>query len=111
MDNTFSETRNDWSPQFQTAPADEKVYNVPWERELTGGAGPNGESLSLNTGRYGDEGILQSVIGEIKRARAQRLESLSITNINEIFKVGEIDSPSFSIDSNGVRTSGVYLNG
>lgn len=111
MSNTFSETRDDWSPQFQTAPAEEKIYNVPWERELTSGASASGESLSLNTGRFGDENILQVVVKEIKNARAQRLESLSITNINEIFKVGEIDSPSFSVDSDGVRTSGVYLNG
>lgn len=107
-----SEEREDWNPQFSTFPSNQKIENIPWEKTLnTGAISGSGDNLSLRGGRFSDEGLLQAAAREIKNARQSRQKSLSITNINEIFKVGQIDAPSFSIDSNGVKTSGVYLNG
>jgi len=105
-----NEVREDWNPQFQTIPPEERVINNPWQRKI-GTESPGRENLSLRAGRFVDDSTAAAVANEIKQARAQKKKSLAITNINEIFSVGEIDAPSFSIDVNGVKTSGVYLNG
>lgn len=114
---TEDETRMDWEPEYTTAPTSYKVYNIPWmDRVSSLGSLPlpskiPGETISISAGRFNDYNSLKSVATEVIKANNKRKKSLSVTNINELFKVGEIDAPSFNIDVNGVKSSGVYLNG
>lgn len=101
--------RADWNPEFTVFPAEFKVVSQPWLDE--GGSSSDGETISLDGGPYLKKTDLMPIGREIADARKQRQKSLSVTNINEIFSVGEIDAPSFSLDVDGIQTSGVYLNG
>lgn len=98
-------------PSFSTFPSPYRIHNIPWQNREIFNNSIIGETLSLNSGRFSDFSTLRTVAREIKNAKDQRINSLSITNINELFRVGEIDAPSFSISVDGLKSSGVYLNG
>jgi hypothetical protein len=98
-------------PQISTFPSPYRIHNIPWQNREIFNKSIVGETLSLNSGRFSDFSTLRAVAKEIKNAKDQRINSLSVTNINELFRVGEIDAPSFSITVDGLKSSGVYLNG
>ena len=98
-------------PSFSTFPSPYRIHNIPWQNREIFNNSIIGETLSLNYGRFSDFSTLRTVAREIKNAKDQRINSLSVTNINELFRVGEIDAPSFSISVDGLKSSGVYLNG
>lgn len=107
----ISTEKKESEPSFSTFPSPYRIHNIPWQNREIFNNGIIGETLSLNSGRFSDFSTLRTVAREIKNAKDQRIKSLSVTNINELFRVGEIDAPSFSISVDGLKSSGVYLNG
>lgn len=107
---TGGQQRNDWNPEYSVFPARFKIVTQPWMTEETAGF-DGGDILTIDGGIYMKHSELLAVSRDIAEARNKRKVSLSITDINNIFPVGAIDAPSFSLDVDGITTSGVFLNG
>lgn len=105
--------KQDWDPRgsipSESMPKDYEIYRRPYVyRESYGG---DGGLINLSAGTYNDfDGALLAADG-IRALEQARTSTLTVTNVGEVFKIGQCDSPSFSISSDGINSTGVFLNG
>lgn len=112
--NAEHETKNDWSPSFQTFPAEQEVDEENWinrfplQKEGAGGGG----LINISAGRFASyhEAINSAINTYLLEKAKLKATTMTMLSPGEIIRpvISGVDSPSFSLDSNGLKVSGVF---
>lgn len=105
--------KQDWDPRSsipsETMPKDYEIYRRPYVyiENYFG----DGGLINLTAGNFNDFNGAKLAADGIRKLEKARTKTLTVTNVGQILKIKDCDSPSFSITSDGVSSTGVYLNG
>lgn len=103
-----TETRMDWSPDGGRFPGMEFAFERPYviRHSLPG----TGGVISANPGAYMDAEAALAGAKDTAALTMAKGRTTTMTILNRLFRPGDCDSPSFSVDVNGVKGSGVFFS-
>lgn len=88
-------------------PSERETYEESWTYRMP--LGGTGGVISFNAGNYIESSAAVTAVQAIAELELRKQFSKTATVYGSIYKVGDCESPSFSMDVNGIKSTGVFL--
>ena len=88
-------------------PSERETYEESWTYRMP--LGGNGGVISFSAGNYIESNAAITAVQAIAELEVRKQFSKTATVYGSVFKVGDCESPSFSMDVNGIKSTGVFL--